>query len=213
MSPGGTGVPGQEPVGGEHPGVLRPADALFALRVVQLRGPLDEAAGGDLAARLMYLDGAGEEAVTLYVDSPGGPVHAAFGVLDTIALLGVPVDTVCVGRAEGTAVAVVAAGRRRLAAPHARFCLAEPEVSVHGRAGELASWAAHHASQSARLAAELARSTARPVEHVEADLASGRWLDAEQAQSYGIVDGPWTPGAAGRGGSPPRPPLGFGPRR
>lgn len=191
--PGGTGVPG----GGEGSG-FRPEDALFARRIVQVRGPLDEAAAGDLAARLMYLDGSGDEAVTLYVDSPGGPLHAAFSVLDTIELLGVPVDTVCVGRAEGTAVAVVAAGRRRHAAPHARFRLGEPDVSVSGRADQLQSWATYHAEQATRLAGALAAATGRPAEHVEADLAAGRWLDAEQAQAYGIVDDTW-PAAAGRG--------------
>ncbi|HET9072273.1 MAG TPA: ATP-dependent Clp protease proteolytic subunit [Acidimicrobiales bacterium] len=192
-SPGGMGVPG----GREGPG-FSPEDALFARRIVQVRGPLDETTAGDLAARLMYLDGSGDEAVTLYVDSPGGPLHAAFSVLDTIALLGVPVDTVCVGRAEGTAVAVVAAGRRRHAAPHARFRLGEPDVSVSGRADQLQSWATYHAEQATRLAGALAAATGRPAEHVEADLAAGRWLDAEQAQAYGIVDDTW-PATAGRG--------------
>ena len=141
----------------------------------------------------MYLDGAGDDAVTLYVDSPGGPAQAAFAALDTIELLGVPVDTICVGRAEGTAVALVAAGRHRLAARHARFRLCEPEVSLRGNAEQLRSAADHHARASGDLAALLARSTGRPAEHVEADLASGRWLDAAGAAAYGLVDGTWPP--------------------
>jgi hypothetical protein len=102
-------------------------------------------------------------------------------------------------------------------------------VSVSGRADQLQSWATYHAEQSARLAAALAAATGRPVEHVEADLAAGRWLDADGARAYGIVDGTWpvtagrgrlaggggAPGAGGSGGDGPGPgappPLGYRP--
>ncbi len=70
----------------------------------------------------------------------------------TIDLLGVPVETVCVGRAEGSAVGVVAAAPRRQAARHARFRLSEPTSSVAGRAAELDAWAEHHQAQLARFA-------------------------------------------------------------
>ncbi|MHB1930609.1 MAG: ATP-dependent Clp protease proteolytic subunit, partial [Acidimicrobiales bacterium] len=176
-------------------------EALLARRILQLRGPLDETVAGDLCSRLMFLDGSGDDAVTLYVDSPGGPIHAALTVVDTMELLGVPVDTICVGRSEGPAVAVVAAGRRRRAAAHARFRLSEPAVSADGRAAQLQAWAEHHAEQSARLACVLARTTGRPQEHVEADLAAGRWLDSAGAVAYGIVDEVWAPGPGGAGGA------------
>jgi ATP-dependent Clp protease protease subunit len=50
---------------------------------------------------------------------------------------------------------------------------------------------AEHTAQLAQLTERLARSTGRPVEHLEADLAAGRWLTAEQAVAYGLVDGIW----------------------
>ncbi|MDA8283010.1 MAG: ATP-dependent Clp protease proteolytic subunit [Actinomycetota bacterium] len=171
-------------------------DFLFERRILQLRGPLDEAVAGEVCSRLMYLDGGGDDAVTLYVDSPGGPVHAGLTVVDTIELLGVPVDTICVGRAEGSAVALIAAGRRRRAAPHAHFRLCEPDVTADGRAAQLQAWAEHHTRQSASLAGVLARTTGRPQEHVEADIAAGRWMDSAAAVAYGIVDEVW---AAERG--------------
>ncbi len=36
------------------------------------------------------------------------------------------------------------------------------------------------------------------MEHVEADLAMGRWLGAEDALRYGLVDEIWRPRGAGR---------------
>jgi ATP-dependent Clp protease protease subunit len=128
-------------------------------------------------------------------------------------LLGVPVHLTCLGRAQGAAVGIVAAGARRSAAPHAQFHLSEPDVSVSGTASQLAVWAEHHRAQLGRFVQRLAEATGRPAEHLEADLSIGRWLDAEEALHYGLVDSIWGPvGTSGRvpPPGPPRP-FGFGP--
>src|SRR5580704_3098827 len=117
---------------------------LLDRRVVRLWGPLDDATVAKVCAEMMSLDATGDEAVQLYVGSTGGPVHSAMSLIDTMDLLGVPVHVTCLGRAEGAAVGVVAAGARRVAAPHAQFHLTEPEVSVSGNASQLAAWAEQH---------------------------------------------------------------------
>jgi ATP-dependent Clp protease protease subunit len=211
--------------------------------VVRLWGPLDDATVAKACAEMMALDATGDDPVQLYVGSTGGPVHAAMSLIDTMDLLGVPVQVTCLGRAEGAAVGVVAAGARRVAAPHAQFHLSEPEVSVSGNASQLAAWAEHHRVELERFVQRLAGATGRPAEHLEADLSLGRWLDAEEALRYGIVDeiwaparrpgsrlgGPGSPGTPGTPGSPgspgslggpsgpsgagPHRPFGFGPAR
>ena len=199
------GIPG--PAGGRPPWPEWVRGELFSRRLVMLRGELDDQLAGQVAAELMMLDGSGDEAVVLHVDSTGGPLHAAFTVIDTMDLLGVPVEVVCVGRAEGSAVGVVASGVRRYASRHAQFCLAEPDTSVSGSARDIEAWAVEHQRQLDRYVQRLAGATGRPGEHVEADLAAGRWLGAEEAVAYGLIDGLW----GGDPGSPPRRPIGFGP--
>jgi ATP-dependent Clp protease protease subunit len=180
---------------------------LLERRIVLLRGELDDQLAGQVAAELTLLDAGHDDPVVLHVDSPGGPLHAAFTVIDTVDLLRAPVEAVCVGRAEGSAVAVVAAAPHRLAAPHARFFLKAPDATVSGRAAEIEASAAQHSAELALLVERLAASTRRPAEHLEADLAAGRWLTAEQAVAYGVVDGIW---GSGPGDHPSRP-LGFVP--
>jgi ATP-dependent Clp protease protease subunit len=164
---------------------------LLARRIVLLRGALDDALAGQVAAELLLLEAEGGDPIVLHVDSAGGPVQPAFTLIDTIDLLRVPLEAVCVGRAEGTAAVLVAAAPRRWVAPHARFLLVAPRVSAEGRAVEMEALSAEHTAQLAQLTERLARSTGRPVEHLEADLAAGRWLTAEQAVAYGLVDGIW----------------------
>ncbi|MGO9658669.1 MAG: ATP-dependent Clp protease proteolytic subunit [Acidimicrobiales bacterium] len=186
---------------------------LLDRRVVRLWGPLDDASVGRACAEMMALDATGDAAVQLYVGSSGGPLHLALTLIDTMDLLGVPVHVTCLGRAQGAVIGVVAAGARRAAAPHAQFYLSEPEVSVSGRASQLAAWADHHRAQLERFVQRLAEATGRPAEHVEADLSIGRWLDAEQARQYGLVDYIWGPGGPARPEpqTGPARPLGFGP--
>jgi ATP-dependent Clp protease, protease subunit len=181
-TPAGTGSSWQDQIRGR----------LLDRRVVMLRGELDDQLAGQASAELMMLDASGDEAVVLHVDSTGGPLHAAFGLIDTIDLLGVPVETVCVGRAAGSAVGVVAAGTRRYASPHAQLRLSEPTSSVSGSARDIEAWAAEHQRQLATYVRRLAEATKRPAEHVEADLASGRWLSASEALAYGLIDGVWS---------------------
>ena len=141
----------------------QPLDAeLLDRRVVRLWGPLDDSTVAKACAEMMALDATGDEAVQLYVGSTGGPVHSAMSLIDTMDLLGVPVYVTCLGRAEGAAVGVVAAGARRVAAPHAQFHLTEPEVSVSGNANQLAAWAEHHRVELERFVQRLARGNRAP---------------------------------------------------
>lgn len=182
---------------------------LLDRRQVLLRGPLDAVTAGRVAAELMLLDASGDGAIRLQVDSGGGPLDIALPLVDTIELLGVPVEATCSGRAEGSALAVFVAAERRLATPHARFRFYEPPTTASGTASDLHSWSEQRRRELQRLADLIAGATGRPLEHVEADIAAGRWLDAAEAATYGLVQ-------EVRRSSPPagrERPFGFGPGR
>jgi ATP-dependent Clp protease protease subunit len=179
---------------------------LFERRVVLLSGELNDALAGDIVAQLMTLDAMGDDHVTLQVNSWGGSMEAAFSVMDTIDLLGVPVHTECVGRAEGPVTGVVAVGSRRRAAPHARFRLTPPRFEARGTAMELAEWSLHCQRQLDRWCDRLAEATGQAATRVAGDLDAGRYLSASEALRYGLVDE-----VGQRRGQPARPPLGFRP--
>jgi len=177
---------GDEPGGRPLPDWLR--EKLFERRIVLLTGPLDASAAGETAAALTGLDVAGDEPIVLHVDSPDGTLEAAFVLVDVIEALHAPVHVHCRGRVGGPVIGVLAAGARRVAAPHTRFRLGQPTARFAGTPEEIAEQSRLQQMLLWRLYARLAAVTGRPAEEIAEDMRRGRHLDAREALEYGLVE-------------------------
>jgi ATP-dependent Clp protease protease subunit len=176
-------------------------EALFARRLVQVRGPLDDAAAAEVAARLMALDALGDDPIDVTVDSAGGTLDAALAVADTIDLLGVPVHALCLGRAEGPAVLVLAVSERREATPNARIRLTAPPVSGEARTADVEAWVDRQRDRLDRFVVRLAQAAGQRIERVHEDVSKGRTFDPEEAVAFGIIDNVRRRGASAVGDS------------
>jgi ATP-dependent Clp protease protease subunit len=157
-------------------------------RMVFLRGPLDDAAAGELAITLMTLDATADDPIALHVDAAHGTLEGVFAVIDTLDLLGVPVHATCMGRADGPAAGVLAVCDRRRASRGARIRLAAPASSYQGTASGAEAWLEAHRSRVERYVQRLSDATGQPPERIRADLEGCRWFDAEEALRYGLLD-------------------------
>jgi len=166
---------------------LELADRLLQRRMVMLAGSLDQAMATRAAAQLMLLDADSERPVDLHLGCPDGDLDAALMLADTLDLMRAPVTVTARGTVGGPAVAVLAAGDRRLAHPHCQLLLREPRGTASGRAEELAIAAEQHARRVRDLCERLAAATGRDVETVAADLRRGRVLTASEAVDYGLL--------------------------
>jgi ATP-dependent Clp protease protease subunit len=180
--------------------------------VVVVSGPLDDGVANRAAAELMTLDATGDDPIEVRLDSSGGDLDPAFVLIDTVCIVGVPVQVTCLGRVEGSAIGVLAVAARRRAAPHTRFRLCEPDVSVVGSPSRLETYAEHHRRRLERFSELIAGATGRPPAQVAIDLSSGRHLDADQALEYGLIDEIWSQGAEIRHLPGPGPGFGYRPR-
>jgi len=196
------------PVGSDFEGGVR--GALFGRRVIFVSGRLDAETSSRAAMELMTLDAAGDAAVHLQLECRDGDLEAALSLMDVIELAGVPVRTTALGMVGGAAVGVLAVSSHRMAAPHARFMLCEAEASFAGQARDLERWAAHTLERNRLFCSRLATAVGQAAERVEADLEAGRFLGAQEAVDYGLIDEVVTPDA--RLYHLPGRPMGFGPR-
>lgn len=173
---------------------------LYRRRTLQLTGALDDQAGARLAAALMAMDAEGDDAVELRVTSSGGCMDAAFALIDTVDLLGVPVRATALGAVSGPAAFVLALCPTRRAAPSARIQLAEPSLTHEGRPDDLVRAAEDVAARMEGLTHRLARVCGRAEQEIAEDIRTGRIFTAAEALQAGLVDeislGPDHPGSS-----------------
>jgi ATP-dependent Clp protease protease subunit len=162
---------------------------LYARRSVWLPTVLDDDAANSVAVALMALDADSDEPIELVVNSAGGPVDAGLAVIDAMDVLRAPVATLCLGQAAGTAAAVLACGRgRRRATPTARLCLRLAASEVAGFASRVQEHADQLQHRRDQLALRLASATGQLPALVAMDLDVGRFMTADQAVAYGLID-------------------------
>ncbi|WPW18009.1 ATP-dependent Clp protease proteolytic subunit [Streptomyces sp. HNS054] len=170
-----------------------PYAQLLEERIVVLGTRIDETAVNHVTAQLIYLEHrAPDRDISVYVNSPGGPFHAMSALHDALTYVTCDVETVCLGRAEGTAALLLAAGTpgKRYVLPGSRLVLRQPALPepVEGSASDLAIRARELARIRARTEELLARYTGRPADRVRADLERDLVLDAQAAVDYGLAD-------------------------
>ncbi|GGP96250.1 putative ATP-dependent Clp protease proteolytic subunit-like protein [Streptomyces griseomycini] len=172
---------------------MDPCAKLLQERIVLLGTPIDETSANDVTARFLYLEHqAPDRDISLYVNSPGGSFHAMSAIYDTLRHVTCDVETICLGRAEGTAVLLLAAGTpgKRSALPGARLVLRQPALTepVEGRASDLVVRAEELSRIRSRTEEMLVRHTGRTAEQVRSDIERDTVLDARAAVERGLAD-------------------------
>ena len=163
-------------------------ERLFDKRIVVVRGRLDHDHATRLAAQILALDAAGNDPIEMHIDCPDAEIGATLLLMDTVDLAGSPVHAVAAGQVGGAAVGLLAAADRRLALPHCRFRLAEPQADLAGTADQVVSGASQHLQMLEALIVRVAEVTGQPRHRVENDLGEGVFLTADQAVDYGLVE-------------------------
>ncbi|GAA2371544.1 ClpP family protease [Nonomuraea africana] len=128
--------------------------------------------------------------ITLYINSPGGSVHAGMALYDMMQFVPCDVATVAMGFAASMGQFLLSGGTpgKRYALPHARVVMHQPLGGIGGTATDI-QIQAENLLYTKRLMAELiAQHTGQPLERVQADSDRDRWFTAQEAKEYGFVD-------------------------
>jgi ATP-dependent Clp protease protease subunit len=160
-------------------------------RIVFIGSPIVDVVANSVIAQLLYLQKADKARdIHVYVNSPGGSVSAGLAIYDTMQYVSCPVETVCVGMAASMAAVLLAAGTKgkRYALPHSRIMLHQPWGGVQGTAADVEIEAEEILAARGVLNRILAKHTGRTLEQVERETDRNKYLSAEDARQYGVVD-------------------------
>lgn len=173
-----------------HDMMLVPFDEEYAHRTLSIVGEITAEVATSVNAALRCLSRESDEDIVLYIQSAGGEVRSGLSIVDTIHSIKCDVVTVAAGSACSMAALIVAAGTKskRWCLPNSEIMIHQPLGGVHGQATDIQVAAANILMTKERLNKLLAQFTEQPYEKVCADTERDRWLDAEQAAAYGIVD-------------------------
>ena len=166
-------------------------DMLLENRIVFLIGEISYARATEVIMKMLYLDNKkpGSE-ISLYVNSPGGSVDDTMAIYDTMRFISSPIATYCIGRAQSGAAVILAAGAKgkRHSLPHAKVMLHQPWGGITGQASDIKIQAEEILKAKDMINELLAKHTGQPVEKIAAETERDRYMTAEEALEYGLID-------------------------
>jgi ATP-dependent Clp protease protease subunit len=166
-------------------------DMLLENRIVFMAGPITERTANVTVMRLLYLQSIKrDQDINLYINSPGGLVDQTLAIYDTMQLVGCKIATYFIGQASSGAAVILMAGTKgkRYILPNAKVMLHQPYGGITGQAEDIRIQAEEVLRDKRRLNEIIAASTGKSVEEVTEGTERDRFLNAEEALAFGVVD-------------------------
>ena len=164
---------------------------LLVDRIVFLGTPVDDTVSNVIIAQLLILQMTDpKKDIHLYINSPGGSVTAGLAIYDTMQFLTCDVNTYCIGQAASMGAVLLAAGTKgkRYALPNARIMIHQPWGGVQGQATDISIQAQEILRLKDRINEILAKHCGKAGDTVAKDTDRDRFMSAEDAKGYGLVD-------------------------
>ncbi len=160
-------------------------------RIIFLGTQVTDEVANALVAQLLFLQAEDPKAdIHMYINSPGGSVAAGLAIYDTMQFVNCPIATYCVGQAASMGAVLLAAGApgKRKALPNSRIMIHQPLAGAEGTAEDIIIHAKEFIKVKERLNRILIKHTGHPLAKIEEDTDRDRFMSAEEALEYGLID-------------------------
>ena len=164
---------------------------LYRERVLFLCQELNDEVSNQLIGVMLYLNAEEKsQDVYIYINSPGGSVTCGIGVYDIMNYIDSDVTTLCVGTAASMASFVLTGGAfgKRMAFPHSRIMIHQPEGGSQGQASEVISESQEVIRIRRQVGQIYSERTGQNLNQISKDMDRDQFMSAKQAKEYGLVD-------------------------
>lgn len=160
-------------------------------RIIFLGLPIDDYVANIIQAQLLYLESAdASKDISIYLNTPGGSVHAGLGIYDTMQFISSEISTICTGMAASMGAVLLTAGAKgkRSALKHSRVMIHQPMGGAQGQASDIEITAREILKLKKELYTIIAEHSGNSYKKVEKDSDRDYWMTAEEAKAYGMID-------------------------
>ena len=160
-------------------------------RIVFLGSQVNDEVANAIVAQMLFLQSDDPKAdIHLYINSPGGSVTAGLAIYDTMQFVTCDVATYCIGQAASMGAVLLTAGAKgkRRALPNARIMIHQPLAGMEGTAEEIMIHATEFKNIKHKLNGILLKHTGHPLEKIEQDTDRDRFMSAQEALDYRLID-------------------------
>nr|UXE31002.1 Clp protease proteolytic subunit [Ostreobium quekettii] len=164
---------------------------MFRERILFLCQDLGDELANQLIGVMLYLNSEenGQD-LYIYINSPGGSVTCGIGVYDIVNYVTADVTTIAVGTAASMASFVLAGGTygRRIAFPHSRIMIHQPEGGSQGQASEVILESEEVIRIRKQVGQIYSNRTGQSLNQISKDMDRDQFMSAREAKEYGLVD-------------------------
>jgi ATP-dependent Clp protease protease subunit len=160
-------------------------------RIIFLGQPLDETVANLIVAQLLFLQAQdAKKDIFFYINSPGGSVYDAMAIYDTMQFVTNDVQTVGIGMQASAAAFLLSSGAKgkRFALPNATVMIHQPSYGTQGKITDMEIDLKEGLRLKQRLNEIMAQNTGQKIEKIKEDMERDKWMSADEAKKYGIVD-------------------------
>lgn len=160
-------------------------------RIIFLGTQVDAHISNIIVAQLLHLQSVDPSAdISLYINSPGGSITAGMAIYDTMQFITCDVATYCMGQAASMGAVLLTAGAKgkRYALPNSSVMIHQPLAGYQGTAEDVAIHLKELRRVKVRMNEILLEHTGRTLDEIEKDTDRDRYMTAEEAREYGLID-------------------------
>lgn len=164
---------------------------LLKERIIFLGTPINDQVANVIVAQLLFLNFEDPERdIQLYINSPGGSVYAGLAIYDTMQMITAPVATWAVGVTASMATVLLAVGAKskRYALPHATVHMHPAGGGAQGYTPDVRIQYKELERVQNSIFGILSEHTGQTFDQIEHDFERDRWMYAQEAVAYGLVD-------------------------
>jgi ATP-dependent Clp protease protease subunit len=164
-------------------------EKMLRTRNILISGEIRKDLAEKTIKQLLLLDDMGKGAIQIFIDSPGGDADAGFAIFDMIRFVEAPVWTIGMGLVASAAAIIQLAcpKERRHGLPNSHYLIHQPLSGIRGVATDIEIHARELDKLREKINHLIAEETGIPISQVEKDTDRDYWMNAEEAQTYGLI--------------------------